>query len=107
MILKRALVIALLLAGVLPATLAAEDPPKWNLEASNPQGWAEYDWVNRVAHGTNGVIFTYSGAILVAESMKVNEDSGEVFADGAVRIQREEQVWIGEHIIYNFKTRQI
>src|SRR5438128_2211010 len=103
---KHALAMALLLTGVLPATILraqdqletssdgkGQDQPEWHLKASNPQGWAEYDWVNRIAHGSNGVIFTYSGAFVVADSMKVNEDSGELFADGAVRIQRDEQVW--------------
>ena len=33
--------------------------------------------------------------------------TGEVVADGAVRIQRDEQIWVGEHIRYNFKTRQM
>src|SRR2546421_4341568 len=104
---KHALAMALLLTGILPATILraedqleassdgksqtadgkGQDQPEWHLKASNPQGWAEYDWVNRIAHGTNGVIFTYSGAFVVADSMKVNEDSGELFADGAVRIQ--------------------
>ena len=104
---KHALAIAFLLGGVLPAPLSAQDQPEWHLKASNPQGWAEYDWVSRIAYGTNGVIFTYSGAFVVADSMKVNEETGEIFADGAVRIQRDEQVWSGEHLIYNFTNRQI
>src|SRR5439155_25260396 len=103
----RAIVTALLFAGVFTAALHAEEPPGWRLEPTNPQGWAEYDPVNHVFSGTNGVRFTYSGAVLTADSLTMDEKSGEVFADGGVRIQREEQVWVGEHIVYNYHTRQM
>src|SRR5438067_1737160 len=103
----RAIVIALLFAGLLPPSLQAQESPEWRLEPTNPQGWAEYDPVNHIFHGTNGVRFSYSGAVLTADSLTMDEKSGEVLADGAVRIQREEQVWVGEHILYHYKTRQM
>jgi lipopolysaccharide assembly outer membrane protein LptD (OstA) len=81
--------------------------PEWTLKAIDGRGWAEFDWETGWAKGTNGVIFTYGGAVVTAESMSVNEARGEVIADGSVRIQREEQLWAGDHLIYNFKTRQM
>ena len=33
--------------------------------------------------------------------------TGEVVADGHVRIEQGDQIWVGEHIRYNFKTHQM
>ena len=46
---------------------------------------------------------TKSSAIVAS----VNQTTGEAQAEGDVRIQREGQLWAGEKIVYNFKTRQI
>ena len=46
-------------------------------------------------------------ATLIADSAKVNYQSGEVVADGHVRIEEGDQIWTGEHIRYNFKTHQM
>ena len=45
--------------------------------------------------------------MLTADRATVNEQTGETEADGRVRIQRDDQIWAGEHIRYNFKTRQM
>ena len=37
----------------------------------------------------------------------MNRDTGETVADGHVRIERGGQIWLGEHINYNFKTHQM
>src|ERR1051326_764511 len=103
----RAIVLALFgLAGI-SQRVAAQEEPELRLEALNPRGWAEYDYQTGSAWGTNGVRFEYAGAIVTADSMRVNEKTGELEAQGGVRIQREEQLWVGEQIIYNYKTRQI
>ena len=39
--------------------------------------------------------------------MALNEQTGEVEADGHVRIESGDQIWVGEHIRYNFKTHQM
>ena len=59
--------------------------------------------------GTNGVFVKdeTGNASLMADSAAVNLQTGEVTADGHVRIQQGDQVWAGEHIRYNFKTRQM
>ena len=53
------------------------------------------------------MLVRYGSAFLTADQVSVNQQSGEVIADGNVRIQSEEQIWAGEHIRYNFKTRQM
>ena len=104
---RRAFAILLLLAAVVKA-LAAEAPQQhWTLEAANGLGWAVYDPDTGLFHGTNGVIFTYDGAYVTADSMTVKQDTDQVFADGNVRIQQREQLWIGEHIVYNWVTGQL
>ena len=90
-----------------PATLRAQQQPAWEIEALNDQGWAEFNFQTGLGVGTNGVLVRYGNAFVTADRVTVNQQSGEVVADGNVRIQSEEQIWAGEHIRYNFKTRQI
>jgi LPS-assembly protein len=54
---------------------------------------------------TNDVIVKYEEAVMTADRVAVNLDSGAAVADGKVRIQQGDQVWAGEHVEYNFKTR--
>jgi LPS-assembly protein len=74
---------------------------------SAPEGHVEYDLANGTAHGTNGVFVQYGTASLMADSADMNLQTGEVTADGHVRIQQGDEVWAGDHIRYNFKTRQM
>lgn len=60
-----------------------------------------------VAVFTNGVSVSYGGATLSADDARVNMTTGDVTAQGRVRITRGNQEWSGEKISYNFKTRQI
>jgi lipopolysaccharide assembly outer membrane protein LptD (OstA) len=99
--------ILLLLLLALPGLRGAEEESHWKLEALNDQGWAAYSFDTGDAIGTNGVKFTYGGAVLIADSMQISGKTGEVFADGGVKIQRQEQLWVGEHVIYNYNTREI
>ena len=63
------------------------------------------------AVGTNGIFVQYMGrygnATLMADSAVVDFQTGETIADGHVRIESGDQIWVGEHIHYNFKTRQM
>ncbi len=57
--------------------------------------------------GTNGVCVKYQNVTLTADSVTLDTKSSEVDADGNVRIESGDQLWVGEHIHYNFKTRQM
>ena len=96
-----------LCALALPGALRAQQQPAWEMEALNDQGWAEFDFQTGLGRGTNGVLVRYGNAFLTADQVSVNQQSGEVTADGQVRIQSEDQIWVGEHIRYNFKTSQM
>src|SRR3979411_2231655 len=54
--------------------------------------------------GTNGVFINYKGTVLIADSVFLDNNSGLAIADGKVRIQQGDQLWVGEHIRYNFNT---
>ncbi|MCU0782732.1 MAG: LPS assembly protein LptD [Verrucomicrobia bacterium] len=88
-------------------SLATSPPPEaaWEVEALTPEGRFEYDMTTGVVTGTNGVLIKYSGVVLTAERATVNQETGDTEADGRVRIQRDDQIWAGEHVRYNFKTR--
>ena len=96
-----------LCALAFPDALRAQQQPAWEMEALSDRGWAEFNFQTGLGQGTNGVLVRYGAAFLTADQVSVNQQSGDVTADGQVRIQSVEQVWIGEHIRYNFKTRQM
>jgi len=77
----------------------------WSLDPA--EGQLEFDMTTGVATGTNGVLIKYGNASLIADRVSVNQQTGDAIADGRVRIQRDDQIWAGEHIRYNFKTRQM
>jgi lipopolysaccharide assembly outer membrane protein LptD (OstA) len=96
-----------LCALALPGALRGQQQPVWEMEALTDQGWAEFDFQTGLGLGANGVLVRYGSAFLTADQVGVNQQSGDVTADGNVRIQSQEQVWVGEHARYNFKTRQM
>ena len=76
----------------------------WEIESLSPQNEFVYDLNSGSGVGTNGVIIRYAGAVLTADRVSLNQNTGEATAAGHVRIQRDDQVWVGDRIAYNFKT---
>ncbi len=91
----------------LPALLHAQQQTEWEIKPFPEQGWVEYSWQTGLTTATNGVVVKYGGAVLTAERLTLNQESGEALAEGKVFIQRNEQIWTGERIRYNFKTHEI
>jgi LPS-assembly protein len=104
--LPRALFLLLICAGGMTQAVG-QVQPEWEIESLTDRGWVEYDYQTGVATATNGVLVKYGGAVLTAERVAVREETGEVIADGRVRIQQGDQLWASEHIRYNFKSRQM
>lgn len=50
---------------------------------------------------------TYGNGVLLADTAQVRAASGEVKASGNVSIQRDEMVWVGDSINYNFYSKKI
>jgi lipopolysaccharide assembly outer membrane protein LptD (OstA) len=88
-------------------TAFAQQQPEWEIDSLDDSGGVIYDFASGIATATNGVRVKYGGAVLRADTVAVNQQTGDVVADGQVRIQRNDQVWASEHIRYNFKTRQM
>src|ERR1700755_254806 len=84
--------------------------PTADLDIHSLNGEGTYisrDMQNSTATGTNGVFINYNGTVLTADSVFVDEKSGQATADGKVHIQQGDQVWIGEHMRYNFLTHEM
>ena len=72
-----------------------------------PAGDLFYDPTTKQWTGTNGIFVSNGQTSLTADSASVDSSLGDVIADGHVRIESGAQVWIGDHINYNFKTKQM
>src|SRR6267143_3916309 len=51
---------------------------------------------------TNRFVARYKDAVLTAQGGQVNLKTGDAVVEGAVHLQRENQVWSGERLQYNF-----
>jgi LPS-assembly protein len=103
--LRHTLATLFLMLCLVPA-LRAQDAA-WIVESLTQQGQLDMDIKTGTICGTNGVVVKYSGVVLTADRVCVSQQSGDCAADGRVRIQRDDQVWTGEHITYNFRTHQM
>ena len=97
--------VAFSFAPLFPAR--AQERPPLLIDSLTEDGRVDYDFKSGVAVATNGVLIRYGEAVLTADRAAVNQQTGEAVADGRVRIQQGAQLWAGEHISYNFLTRQM
>ena len=100
-----------LLCVVFPFLALAQEPPTWDIRALNQiipgVSVGSIMMQGDTVIGTNGVYVKYGPTVLTADTVSLNQQSGEVVADGHVHIETGEQLWVGEHIRYNFKTHQM
>jgi LPS-assembly protein len=101
-----------LFAALFPLSVLAQEQPAWEVWTLNhvipgaPTN-GSVDIVGDMATGTNGIGVQYGETVLTADNASVNRATGETAADGHVRIEQGGQIWLGEHINYNFKTHQM
>jgi len=94
-------------------TAAARAAASWEVQALSKiipgtvEGKMDYDPATGTATGTNGVYVRYGTAALTADAVALDMKTGEAVADGHVRIESGDQLWVGEHIRYNFKTHHM
>jgi LPS-assembly protein len=92
---------------------AAQETPSWEVQAlshiipGTVEGTVDYDPATGSAFGTNGVYVKYGAATLTADTASVNTKTGDVIADGHVRIESGDSLWVGEHMHYNFLTHKL
>jgi lipopolysaccharide assembly outer membrane protein LptD (OstA) len=100
-----------LLSVIFPFVALAQEQPTWDIQALNniipglPVGSIMMQ--GDTATGTNGVYVKYGNTVLTADTASLNQQTGNVVADGRVHIEMGDQIWVGEHITYNFKTHQM
>jgi lipopolysaccharide assembly outer membrane protein LptD (OstA) len=90
---------------VLPAATHAAEPARFVIETD--QDSLEFDFNTGTVSYTNGVTVRYGDAVLSARKARLNQESGDMLAEGAVRLQQDNETWYGERIEYNFKSRKI
>jgi lipopolysaccharide assembly outer membrane protein LptD (OstA) len=92
-----------------PFVVSAQELELWSLNqivSNGPAGNFVYSPSKDLTYCTN-IFVRYGDATLMADSATVDAKSGDVNSDGHVRIQSGGQLWVGEHISYNFKTKQM
>ena len=110
---SSAIVLLAFLCAVFSSSAPAQEQSLWDVKALKeiipgaPAGSVDMDFAGNTAYGTNVFVQYNTNATLIADSAKVNYQTGEVVADGHVRIEQGDQIWTGEHIRYNFKTHQM
>ena len=110
---KISAIALILLGGFLAMSAAAQEAPGWEIQALSklipgmPEGKVDYDPNTKIASYTNGVYVAYGNEQLTADSASVDMTTGQVVADGHVRIESGDQLWVGEHIRYNFFTHRM
>lgn len=81
--------------------IASNDVEITNL---TPESELEYSSNEAIWYGRHGVRVTYNGMELIANQVALSEKTGDVIADGNVRMKNGMQLWVGEHLEYNFKN---
>jgi LPS-assembly protein len=111
---RRPVIAALIFfAALFPLSVLAQEQPTWEAWSLNqiipgaPIGSFDIDYVRGIGTSTNGICVKYGDTVLMADSASWNENTGEAVADGHVQIEMGGQIFLGEHINYNFKTRQM
>jgi lipopolysaccharide assembly outer membrane protein LptD (OstA) len=109
MTLPRTIAVWALALLALPGAAPAQEKPAqdYTIEPLTDNGFAEYDFARQRGFGTNGVMVRYGNAVLTADRAILDGTTGDVFADGSVHIQQGDQVWVSQHVRYNFNTRQM
>src|SRR6266540_5975933 len=101
----RFIVRFLLCSCVLSAATHAAEPGRFVIETE--QDSLEFDFNTGTVSYTNGVTVRYGDAVLSARKARLNQESGDMLAEGSVRLQQDNETWYGERIEYNFKSRKI
>jgi len=107
-----AIILFLFAAVVSPSISFAQDEPQLVIRSLNevepnaPEGRVDFFPNDNTAIGTN-VFIQYGDTTLQADSATLYQETGEAVSDGHVRIQQGDQIWVGEHMRYNFKTHKM
>ena len=100
----RVILFLLLLTGLRSAVAAEEKAEdRWSITGEN----IEYVPSTGVITYTNPVTVRYGDAMLHADRMKLDMQTGDCAAEGRVRLEREGRIWEGAQLKYNFKDHRV
>jgi lipopolysaccharide assembly outer membrane protein LptD (OstA) len=97
--------LALFLFGNLPGLFAQQQIGDSGILDADGGGYVDLN--TQTFYATNAIIRGTNGAVLTANTAAINWNTADVIADGKVRIQQDDMVWVGEHVQYNLKTKQM
>jgi LPS-assembly protein len=97
---------------IFPLMVSAEEQSTWDIQSLNhiipggPIGHITMQGDPRTGTilGTDGVYVKNGATVLMADTASVNKATGDVVADGHVRIETGDQIWVGDHVTYNMNT---
>src|SRR5689334_8654267 len=78
----------------------AEDTPQPPLEIDqlSEKSTLVNDFQTHTWVGSNGIVIKQGSAILIANEVRLDENTRQVTADGMVTLQTEKLYWTGEHL---------
>ncbi len=109
---RPAIAALIFIAAAFSPAVSAQEPPSLEFGAQtqiipgSPVGIVEVSETGDIVTATNFYV-KYGDTFLTADSGTIHPQSGEIEADGRVRIEQAGGLWVGEHINYNFKTHQM
>lgn len=93
--------------GFLGWSCLGAEPVELIIRSLSPDGRATFDEATGEVTDPAGVEVIYGDARLTARRIQVDQRTGDIAADGEVRLQRGLELWTGESLRYNFVTHQI
>src|SRR5262245_47659475 len=86
---------------------AQESLPDLEIEHLSDKTTLVNDFETHTWVGKNGIIIKQGAAILIANEIRLDETTRHVVADGMVSLQAENFYWTGDHLEYNFTTKEM
>ncbi|MCU0786668.1 MAG: hypothetical protein MUC91_00515 [Verrucomicrobia bacterium] len=96
-----------MLLGIFAAGSLFAQQMEWELTALSKDGQVTYDMATGRSICTGGVMVRHGDTVLTADTVSVDEKTGDTLAEGDVRIQYQGQIWVGDRIQYNFFSRKM
>ncbi len=101
---KRHAIVLLLFCLGWAALAGAQESPRWEIHAE--QG-VNMNFETGLVTTTNGISVKYADSLLTARNATLNQRTGEITAEGDVRLERQGVVWLGKSLQYNFITGKV
>jgi len=93
--------------GIAPVDAPPPVEPTLGLEEEAVEVKADkLEYIDRLLVGEGNVTFYQQGVSIRADHVAVNPDTGDVLALGNISARRGADVWTGEELDYNFKTKK-